>query len=401
MGRITAIGENQFFIQNKAGFTLSLRNEAKNPKGIISNHLTLDTEKFTFKPLKAGRFIIKNNKLNKCLDTDGKPKESGIYKMFKCKAGDEGQSFRFIRPTTVKLAKGWINIIGPDYLCLKNTGKGNKLIQSTCSDSAEMLWKFEVVKGNIFTVVNKKDQSVIDLSGSKTFKGNGLVSFKRNNSKSQTWNVQTAKKGHIILKSEASGRCLGGGKIKKGSSYRIWDCSKKNKSQQFRLQYARPAPPTKTKIVYRTKTGKIVNKDGGKLPIPKGIHIQSMHFQGKGVNSASKIGGRSAKNGGRSAKSGGRSAKNGGRSAKKGGSSAKKGGRSAKKGGSSAKKGGSSAKKGGQASRKGKNGKNSIRRGGKSSKNNKGNNSKTNNNVIPKGAHIQSINYQNAPEKRS
>merc|ERR1712032_1028324 len=397
MGRITAIGENQFFIQNKAGFTLSLRNEAKNPKGIISNHLTLDTEKFTFKPLKAGRFMIKNNKLNKCLDTDGKPKESGIYKMFKCKAGDEGQSFRFIRPTTVKLAKGWINIIGPDYLCLKNTGKGNKLIQSTCSDSAEMLWKFEVVKGNIFTVVNKKDQSVIDLSGSKTFKGNGLVSFKRNNSKSQTWNVQTAKKGHIILKSEASGRCLDGGKIKKGSSYRIWDCSKKNKSQQFRLQYARPSPPTKIKIVYRTKTGKIVNKDGGKLGIPKGTHIQSLEFQGKGVNSASKIGGRS----GRSAKNGGRSAKNGGRSAKNGGQSAKNGGRSAKNGGGSAKNGGRSAKNGGRSSRKGKNGKKSIRRGGRSSKNNKRNNSNTKNTSIPKGAHIQSINFQNAPEKRS
>merc|ERR1712032_361417 len=98
MGRITAIGENQFFIQNKAGFTLSLRNEAKNPKGIISNHLTLDTEKFTFKPLKAGRFMIKNNKLNKCLDTDGKPKESGIYKMSNVKLATKGNHLDLLDP---------------------------------------------------------------------------------------------------------------------------------------------------------------------------------------------------------------------------------------------------------------------------------------------------------------
>ena len=89
-----------------------------------------------------------------------------------------------------------------------------KLIQSACSDSAEMLWKFDVVKGNTFTITNKKDQSVIDLSGSKTFKGNGLVSYKRNNSKSQRWNVQTIKKGQIIIKSEASGRCLDAKKLK-------------------------------------------------------------------------------------------------------------------------------------------------------------------------------------------
>lgn len=312
--RITAVGENQFFIQNKAGFKLSLRNESKNPKGIISNHLTLDTELFTIKSLKAGSYMLKNSKVNKCIDTDGKPKETGVYKMFKCKVGDEGQTFKFVKPTTVKLTKSWINIIGPNFLCLKNTGNGKKLIQSACSDSAEMLWKFDVVKGNTFTITNKKDQSVIDLSGSKTFKGNGLVSYKRNNSKSQRWNVQTIKKGQIIIKSEASGRCLDAGKIKKYSSYRIWDCSKKSKGQQFRLQYARPAPPTKVKIVYRTKTGKVVNKNGGKVnKMPKGIHVQSIDKQGLNVNRPVKNGGKSAKNGKGKGKNGKKSNKIGGK----------------------------------------------------------------------------------------
>merc|ERR1711957_1137474 len=96
-----------------------------------------------------------------------------------------------------------------------------------------------------------------------------------------------------------------GRKNEKNSSYRIWDCSKKSKSQQFRLQYARPAPPTKVKIVYRTKTGKIVNKNGGKVvKMPKGIHVQSINKQGLNVNRPVKNGGKSSKNRGKSAKNG-------------------------------------------------------------------------------------------------
>ena len=185
--------------------------------------------------------MLKNNSSNKCLDTEGKPKEGGIYTMFKCKNNDEGQIFTLKKPTTVKVIKNWINLVGPNYLCLKNAGKGNKLVQATCNDTPEMLWKFEVKSGDTFTIVNKKDQSVIDLLGGKKLKGNPLVSFARNNGKSQRWNVEELKKSKVMLRSQVSGRCLDNtGKATKGSNYRLWDCSKKNGNQQFRLQYASP-----------------------------------------------------------------------------------------------------------------------------------------------------------------
>ena len=241
--RITPMGENEFYLQNKAGFQLSIRNSAKNPKGILGNHLTLNTEKFTIVNLKAGRFMLKNNSVNKCVDTEGKPKEGGVYAMFKCKNNDDGQTFKFREPTTVSVNRNWINIVGPgpEYLCVKNAGKGKKLVQATCNDSAEMLWKFEVLNGDTFIIVNKKDQSVFDLLNSKKFKGNAVVSFKRNNSKSQRWNIQHLTKGKLLIRNQISGRCFDNtGKAKINGLYRIWDCNKKSRNQWYRLQYARP-----------------------------------------------------------------------------------------------------------------------------------------------------------------
>jgi len=294
--RIIPIGENQYSLQNKAGFKISIRNQAKIVKGIISNHLTLNTERFSIINKQFGRFIIKNNSVDKCIDIDGKPKESGNYLMFKCKENEEGQTFKFVKPTTINLPKSWVNIVGPNFLCLKNDGKEEKLTQVQCDNKPEMLWKFEITEGNTVTIVNKEDQSMIDLLNSKTFKGNSLVAFKRNNSKSQEWDVQQLKKGKISLRNKASGTCLDVPKIGKESNYRIWECSKKNKNQKFRLQYARPAPPEKVKIVYRIKKSKTVKKPkitGKRISkkvkrtkktsptIPKQTNIQSINFEKK------------------------------------------------------------------------------------------------------------------------
>ena len=93
-----------------------------------------------------------------------------------------------------------------------------------------MLWKFEVYKGNDFILINKKDNSVLDLLNGKKFKGNALVAFKRNNSRSQRWNIEHLKKGKILIKNQISGRCFDyNGNAKLNGLYRIWDCNKKSK----------------------------------------------------------------------------------------------------------------------------------------------------------------------------
>jgi hypothetical protein len=237
--RLIPMGENEYIIQNKAGFKISVRNESKNPKSIMSKYSTSNNEKFNI-IYKSGKYMIKNNSLDKCIDTDGKPKQSGIYQMFKCKDDEEGQYFKFIKPTSVHLIEEYIQIVGPNFHCLKNNGKGKKLSQEECNDNPEFLWKFEIVQGNTFIIVSKLDESVIDLSDGKFFKGNSLITFERQNYETQKWIVHKHKKGIISIKSEASGTCLDAGKITKGSNYRIWDCSKKHRSQKFRQEYARP-----------------------------------------------------------------------------------------------------------------------------------------------------------------
>jgi len=73
------------------------------------------------------------------------------------------------------------------------------------------------------------------------------------------------------LRNNISGKCFDNtGKAEKNSLYRIWDCNKNSKNQQFRLQYARPAELPKTKIIYKTvKEKKPKIKRVAKLKIKK------------------------------------------------------------------------------------------------------------------------------------
>ena len=238
--RLIPMGENEYKFQNKAGFKISVGNDTKHPKSIMSKSTTFNTEKFTI-IFKSGKYMIKNNFLDKCIDTYGKPKPYQTYQMFKCKEDEEGQYFKFIKPTTVHLIEEWIQIIGPTFLCLKNIGRGKELVQESCKDEPAFLWKFEIIEGNTFVIKSKMDESVIDLSDGKIFKGNSLIAYQRQDYNTQKWIVRKHKKGRISIKSEASGTCLDAGKMSIGSGFRIWNCSKKHKGQKFRQEYARPS----------------------------------------------------------------------------------------------------------------------------------------------------------------
>lgn len=237
--RIIPMGDNQYSFQNKAGFKISVRNDSRNPKSIMSKYQTLKAEKWSI-ILKNGKYLIKSSALGKCFETDGKPKHSQIYQMFKCKDDEENQHFRFVIPTTVSLIKGWTQIIGNNFLCLKNTGKGKLLTQETCTDDKEFLWKFEVIEGNTFVIKSKLDESVIDLLDGKTFNGNNLIAFKRKDYKTQKWIVKKRRNAKIRIINKASGTCLDAGKKLNGSPFRIWNCSRKHNGQKFRQEYPRP-----------------------------------------------------------------------------------------------------------------------------------------------------------------
>ena len=185
--------------------------------------------------------MIKNLSTDKCLDIDGKPKQGGFYEMFKCKHNHETQTVAFKLPTTVEVIKSWINIIGPNFLCLKNVKTGNEIVQAECNDTDEMLWKFEVLEGNNFVIVSKKDNSVLDLFDGKDFKGNKLITHERNNNSTQIFNIQNLPKGQILIRNQISGKCLDNYKKGKDSQFfRIWDCDMNSKNQLIRLTYARP-----------------------------------------------------------------------------------------------------------------------------------------------------------------
>merc|ERR1711934_559108 len=72
------------------------------------------------------------------------------------------------------------------------------------------------------------------------------------------------------IRSVISGRCFDNtGNAKKNSLYRIWDCNKKSKNMQFRLQYARPAQKAKVKIIYKTVAEKKKPKRALKLKMKR------------------------------------------------------------------------------------------------------------------------------------
>jgi hypothetical protein len=104
-----------------------------------------------------------------------------------------------------------------------------------------MLWKFEVLEGNNFVIVSKKDNSVLDLFDGKDFKGNKLITHERNNNSTQIFNIQNLPKGQILIRNQISGKCLDNYKKGKDSQFfRIWDCDMNSKNQLIRLTYARP-----------------------------------------------------------------------------------------------------------------------------------------------------------------
>lgn len=235
--QIVPLGENLFYYQNKAGFVISISNSAKNPKSILSNNIT-ESEKFTVINLKGGRFMIKNLSTDKCLDIDGKPKKGGLYEMFKCKHNHETQTISFKLPTTVKVIRTWINIVGNNFLCYKNNGIGKEIVQEDCNNTNEMLWKFEVLQGDNFVIVSKMDNSVLDILEGKTFKGNYLITQERNNSKSQVFNIQNLTKGKILIRNQFSGKCIDNSNP--NQLYRLEDCNKDSQNQLIRLEYPRP-----------------------------------------------------------------------------------------------------------------------------------------------------------------
>merc|ERR1711957_752367 len=112
---------------------------------------------------------FKNVQRNKCFDNTGKAAIGQFYHIWDCGNDNKNQWFEFKFPVQNN-NDGWVNIVGPDGLCVSAKNNGGNLIQEKCGDSVDLLWSFLPYGKNQLIV--SKNGRVMDNSQSLSSNGN-------------------------------------------------------------------------------------------------------------------------------------------------------------------------------------------------------------------------------------
>jgi len=186
--------------------------------------------------------IFKHSK--KCLDNGGSKQENHGIGQWDCVESDN-LAFKFTCPAPVftpnasDCSNGWTQIVNKvSNMCVKFENAKNRIVQGTCVNGDEFLWKFVALDDGHYLIYSKKGDYVFDSFYGKTDNGNPVWNWDFNKGDNQRLQIKRINNdtSFFIIIFKHSKKCLDvpGGSKQENEGLIQWECNDGN-NQAFKF----------------------------------------------------------------------------------------------------------------------------------------------------------------------